>query len=84
MDQKRLEECVTALTAKGVRLPCPRCGSSKFAVVGESLIPINNDPTVMTIGGPSIPTIIVACEMCGYVTQHAQVRLGLTGGKKNV
>ena len=83
MDQKRLEECVAALTKKGVRLPCPRCGSNKFSVVGEALIAINSDPTVVMIGGPSIPTIVVACEMCGYVTQHAQGPLGLTGGKKN-
>ena len=84
MDQKRLDECISALNKKGVRLPCPRCGSSKFAVVGESLIPINNDPSVFQIGGPTIPAIIVACENCGYLTQHAQAPLGLLGGKQNV
>jgi len=84
MDQKRLEECIAALTKKDVRLPCPRCGSSKFSVIGESLISINSNPNVMMVGGPSIPTIIVACEKCGYITQHAQGPLGLMGGKPNV
>ena len=77
MEQVRLNECVEALNSKGVKLPCPRCGSNKFSVVGESIIAINEDPNVISIGGPSVPTILVACDNCGYVTQHAQGPLGL-------
>ena len=82
MEQKRLDEVVHALTAKGVNRPCPRCGHAKFSVVGETLIPIQEDPAAFTIGGPSIPTVIVACDNCGYVTQHASGPLGLMRGSK--
>jgi uncharacterized Zn finger protein len=80
MEQKRLDEVVSALTKKGVNLPCPRCSHAKFSVVGESLIPIQEDPNVFSIGGPSIPTIIVACDNCGYITQHAAAPLGVMRG----
>ena len=84
MEQSRLNECIEALNSKGVKLPCPRCASNKFSIVGESFISINENPNVVTIGGPSIPTILVACDNCGYVTQHAQGPLGLLrqGGDK--
>lgn len=84
MEQLRLNECIDALNSKGIKLPCPRCGSNHFSIVGESFIAINEDPNVIAIGGPSIPTILVACDNCGYVTQHAQMPLGLLrqGGNK--
>lgn len=71
MDQKRLNELVSALTAKGVNLSCPRCGENKFTVIGETNIPIQEDPSILRIGGPSIPTVIVACGSCGFIMQHA-------------
>lgn len=77
MDQKRLDEVVNALTLKGVNFPCSRCGQAKFSVVGEALILLQEDPNVFAIGGPSIPTIIVACDNCGYITQHAAAPLGV-------
>ena len=83
MEQKRLEQIVQALTAKGVNKPCPRCGNPKFSVVGETNIPLQEDPNVFAIGGPAIPTIIVACDKCGYITQHAQIPLGLAKGGKS-
>ena len=82
MEHKRLNEIVSALTNKGVSKPCPRCDHAKFSVVGETLIPLQEDPSVLTIGGPSIPTIIVACDNCGYLTQHAAAPLGLMRGDK--
>jgi uncharacterized Zn finger protein len=82
MDQNRLNELVKALTAKGVNKPCPRCGNIKFSVVGETNIPLQDDPNVFAIGGPSIPTVIVACDSCGYITQHATMVLAPTKGGK--
>lgn len=82
MDQKRLNELVIALTAKGVSRPCPRCGNSKFSIIGETNIPLQEDPSVFAVGGPSIPTVIVACDSCGYITQHATMVLAPTKGSK--
>lgn len=80
MDQSRQDKAIKALTAKGVKLPCPRCGNAGFSIVGETMIPLQSDPNSFQIGGPSVPTVLVACNNCGYITQHAQVTLGLAKG----
>lgn len=67
MDQKRLNELVAALTAKGVNRTCPGREKSKFTIVGETIIPIQDDPQVFAVGGLSIPAVIVACDSCGLV-----------------
>jgi predicted nucleic-acid-binding Zn-ribbon protein len=82
MDQNRLNQVVEALQKKGVNKPCPRCGNARFSVVGETLIPLQDNPNAFQFGGPSIPTVIVACDNCGYITQHASVPLGIALGNK--
>jgi len=82
MDQARLDQVVQALQRKGVNKPCPRCGHLKFSVVGETQIPLQQNPNMLVIGGPSIPAVIVACDNCGYITHHASVPLGLAQGSK--
>lgn len=81
MDKIKQSQVIEALKAKQVHLPCPRCSQPKFSIVGESIISIQNDPNVLSIGGPSIPTVIVACDNCGYITQHATIPLGLVKPK---
>lgn len=80
MDQARQELAIKALTEKRVDKPCPRCGNQKFSVIGETFIPLQDNPNAFQIGGFSIPTVIVACDNCGYITQHAQVTLGIAKG----
>lgn len=82
MEQARLDQVVKALQGKGVNRPCSRCGQSKFSVVGETQIMLQENPNSFVIGGPSIPVIIVACDNCGYITEHASVPLGLAIGSK--
>jgi hypothetical protein len=82
MDQKRLDDIVNALTEKGVNRPCSRCGNPRFSVVGETLISLQDDPSVFSIGGPSVPAVVVACDKCGYITQHAIAPLGLMRSAK--
>ena len=76
MDEKRVEEISRALTAKGVDRPCPRCGNLQFSVVAEFSI-VLDESSSYGMGGRSIPTVIVACEECGYIAQHALGALGL-------
>ena len=81
MDRNRLNQIVTALNNKNVTLPCPRCSSKKFSVVGESEISVRQLPTqssLCSLGHQStMPTIIVTCDNCGYISQHAQTALEL-------
>lgn len=80
MEPSRITEIANILESRGVRLPCPRCGQGRFSIVGESYISIQETPGTLVIGGPTIPTIIIACDNCGYVTQHAKGPLGLLKG----
>lgn len=77
VDKSRSDLIIQALNGKGVNKPCPRCGNPRFNVIAETSIPINDDPTVIRVGGPVVPTVIVACANCGFVTQHALGALGI-------
>jgi hypothetical protein len=77
VDKERSDKIINALNSKGVNKPCPRCGHLHFSVVEETFIPINHDPNAVVAGGPVVPTVIVACSNCGFVTQHALGALGL-------
>jgi len=77
VDKSRNDQIIKALESKGASLPCPRCGQSKFEIVGETFIALQKDPSSIVIGGPSVPTAIVACSHCGNIWQHALGVLGL-------
>lgn len=77
MDEQRQREAIEALTTKGVKQPCPRCGNDRFEVVGEAMIALSEEPGTVVVGGPAVPVILVACSNCGLLTHHAQGPLGL-------
>lgn len=77
MEQNRLNDIIKALQDREVNKPCARCGKSAFDVVGETMIPLNDDPRVIRLPGPSIPAIMLACKSCGDITFHAQGPLNL-------
>ena len=71
VNPERSKLIVEALKHKGVNKPCPRCGHLHFGFVAETNIPINDNQARIIVGGPVVPTVIVACSNCGFVTQHA-------------
>lgn len=84
MDKQRVDEYARALVKKGVSAPCPRCSFNEFAIVGESMLPIQEKPDVMTLGGPSVPVVMVACKKCGFLSLHAVRPLGMMLGDDDV
>jgi len=80
MDQARRDKAIKELVAKKANRPCPRCGGVNFSIAGEAMISLQANPNTVVIGGPVIPVVLVACESCGYIMQHAQAALGLMGG----
>jgi len=91
MDRNKLNEIIAALNRKKVSEPCPRCATRNFSVIGESEIPITYPPPVSAAGlgalanlGRNNPikttmsTVIITCDNCGYIAQHAQAALGLS------
>lgn len=83
MDQNNKEKIINALREKGVKLPCPRCNSREFEVVGQTILPLNENIKIITIGGAILPSAIIACSNCGFLTLHALSSLNLLQKKNN-
>src|SRR2546423_8905405 len=77
MTWDQAQEVIQALQARGVTLPCPRCGNGHFTLLeGFFNQPISGDLTGAsgTMGfsaGPTVPSIVTACTECGILSQHA-------------
>lgn len=82
MDEEKKKQVALALVHKGVNLPCPRCGGKNFEVVGQTFLPINDNPNFLLVGGPMVPSIIIACSNCGFLTLHALEPLHLLPPKE--
>lgn len=84
MDEVRRKEIAKALTERGATLPCPRCGNTSFSIVdgyfNQSLQ--SEISGALTIGGPTIPAVVTACNRCGFLASHALGVLGLLPPKK--
>lgn len=80
MTEDEKKEIINQLTQRGVNLPCPRCGNKDFSLIdGYFSQPIQAEATSpnLIIGGPAIPSVVTACNRCGYLSQHALGALGL-------
>jgi hypothetical protein len=77
MDDEKKTKIANALKTKGVKLPCPRCNSLNFEVVGQTVLQLNDNPNILMLGGPGVPAALVACSNCGFVTFHALGALNL-------
>lgn len=77
------EAIVRALEAKNAKLPCPRCGTREFSLIGGYFNHfVQPQLGGVSIGGPSIPTAVVACNNCGWLSEHALGALGLLPAKE--
>jgi ribosomal protein L37E len=75
-DQK--DAIIKALSERGANLPCPRCGNNAFTLLdGYFNQIIQDEPKGIVLSGRTIPSIIIACKRCGYLSQHALGVLGL-------
>lgn len=82
LSEEKKKEFIEALTKKlranGKTESCPMCGSEKFLMVDACLVNVlQPDLKNVKASGPSIPTVAVICEHCGFVSQHAVGVLGV-------
>lgn len=69
---------LSALTERGVKQPCPRCGNEKFTLHPHlHVMPLQKNVLNLTLGGPALPAAITFCNQCGWVAEHALGVLGL-------
>jgi ribosomal protein S27AE len=78
LSDERKKEIIKALEERGAKLPCPRCGNPQFILLdGYFNQTIQTDLKGLVLGGPSVPTVVIACNRCGFLSQHALGTLGL-------
>jgi predicted nucleic-acid-binding Zn-ribbon protein len=78
LSNEQKEKIIQVLNERGAKLPCPRCGNNNFTLIdGYFNQTIQTELKGMIIGGPSVPSVVVACTRCGYLSQHALGALGL-------
>lgn len=60
-------------------LECPMCKKRHFTLVdGYAAHYVQKDLKTFNIGGGNVlPTIIIVCNNCGFISQHALGALGL-------
>ena len=78
LSKEHKEKIIKVLDEKGAKLPCPRCGNNNFTLLdGYFNQTIQTELKGMIIGGPSVPSVVIVCNRCGYLSQHALGPLGL-------
>jgi len=83
LSSEEKKEIVSKLKGAGAILPCPRCGNPNFTLVdGYFNHNIQTDFGNIVLGGPSVPTIVLVCDRCGFLSQHALGVLGLLSQEK--
>ena len=66
------QKIIKALEDKQALLPCPRCHKQKFTLLdGYFNQPIQQNLQNFNLAGPSLPSAVIVCENCGYMSQHA-------------
>ena len=84
MDQVQKTEIVEMLRDKGATLPCPRCGKVKFDLIDGYLnTSFGKEMTAgLVIGGATMPSVVIVCKNCGFISQHALGALNLLPSKR--
>jgi hypothetical protein len=83
LSKERQDEIIAALEKHGAKQPCPRCGNRNFSLVGGYFNHfVQTQLGGVSLGGPSIPTAVVACTQCGWLAEHALGALGLLPKKE--
>jgi hypothetical protein len=67
---------IAALKARGAG-SCPRCRDSQWTVSEYSRIEVQATMDRNTAEGTTIPAIMIVCENCGFIAQHALQPLGV-------
>lgn len=77
LSEERKREIISRLQERGVNKACPMCGRGQWSLMGGYF----NHPLQTQLDGlklsKSVPSVIVICNHCGFISQHALGTLGL-------
>ena len=77
------ERIVSALKSRGAG-SCPRCDDSQWTVSEYSRIDVQATSERNGTSGASIPAVMIVCQHCGFIAQHALQPLGLWGNQSTI
>ena len=84
LPEERKQEIIKALSDRNAIGPCPRCENKAFTLLdGYFSQSLQSNPTGMVLGGPTVPSIVMACNRCGFLSHHALGALGLLPEKES-
>ncbi len=70
------QKIVAALKARGAG-SCPRCNDSQWTVSEFSRIDVQATMERDSLQRTAIPAIMIVCQHCGFISQHALQPLGV-------
>lgn len=72
------QSVIRELTQRGATKPCARCGGKQFSVEqGFVAMPVQTTFKSFSLGGLTIPAVVVVCNQCGAITLHSLGALGM-------
>lgn len=78
------QQVIDKLKEVGANRPCQRCGNKNFTIIDGFSKLFLQDSTEnisgLSVGGPVVPVILIACSKCGAITTHSAGVLGLMDG----
>jgi predicted nucleic-acid-binding Zn-ribbon protein len=79
LSPQELEQISTILKQRNANLPCPRCGNNDFLLHNYYQFTLLGDHTakVNLINFTAIPTAVLICSNCGFLSLHSLGVLGL-------
>lgn len=80
-DKKKILE---VLQEKRIDPICPICKKMQFTIVdGYITDNVSDDYKKQVLGGRVIPSFVLVCNNCGFMSHHALGALGLINNEKN-
>lgn len=74
--QKIISELNTRINSGDIK--CPMCGNRHFIIADGYFNQTMHDKLdSLVIGGPSLPSIAIVCDHCGFISSHALGILGM-------
>lgn len=78
MTEEEKIQIASIISKKLTNTKCPMCGSNKFSISdGYVFNEIHSDYKHRILGGAGIPSVLLICSNCGFISQHAIGALGL-------
>jgi len=65
LSPEQISRLTEHINTKWARKECRQCGSNSWAVEGFVLLSISDQPGQLVLGGPSLPTVSLVCNICG-------------------